>query len=255
MTHETLQVERAGWRLDVTLNRPESRNAMNAAMVRELSEVFASAHADRSLRAIVLRGAGGSFCAGGDLRDMGGGGGSIRDVNRGFGAMLEQAETVPQLLVAVVEGAAMGGGFGLACVADVTIAAEDAKFGMPEVRLGVVPAQIAPFVVRRIGLSAARRLALTGTRLDAAEAHRLGLAHVVDADPDARLSEVLADLAKCGPEAVAATKKLILAMARPEIGPVLDEAADLFAAAVAGEEARQGLSAFLTKQPAPWSGS
>lgn len=254
MTHETLKVERSGWRLDVTLNRPESRNAMNAAMVRELDEVFAAAHGDRSLRAIVLRGAGGSFCAGGDLRDMGGGG-SIRDVNRGFGAMLERAETVPQVLIALVEGAAMGGGFGLACVADVTIAAEDAAFGVPEVRLGVVPAQIAPFVVRRIGLSAARRLALTGGRIGAAEAHRLGLVHSVAAEPDAALSEILDEVVKCGPEAVAATKKLILAMARPEIGPVLDEAADLFAAAVTGEEARQGLAAFLAKQPAPWSGS
>jgi isohexenylglutaconyl-CoA hydratase len=248
MSFETLKVARTGWRLDVTLNRPESRNAMNAAMVRELSALFA-AH-DPEVRAVVLRGAGGSFCAGGDLKGMDGG--AIRDVNRSFGAMLQRAEALPALVVAVIEGPAMGGGLGLACVADVTIAAPDARFAMPEVRLGLIPAQIAPFVVRRIGQAAARRLALTGGTLGAEEALRLGLASAVG-DVDALLEATLADLAKCAPRAVAATKRLIARVEGAELGPLLDEAADEFAEALGGEEARPGITAFLTRGAPPWA--
>jgi isohexenylglutaconyl-CoA hydratase len=249
MSFGTLTVARSGWRLDVTLNRPESRNAMNAAMVRELSAIFAAP--DPQVRAIVLRGAGGSFCAGGDLKGMDGG--SIRDVNRSFGAMLEQAEVLPALLVAVVEGPAMGGGLGLACVADVTIAAPDARFSMPEVRLGLIPAQIAPFVVRRIGQAAARRLALTGASLGAEEALRLGLASAVG-DVDALLEATLADLARCAPRAVAATKRLIARAEGAELDVLLDEAADQFAEALSGDEARAGIAAFLTRSAPPWAG-
>ncbi|ACJ00889.1 enoyl-CoA hydratase-related protein [Rhodospirillum centenum] len=271
---QTLLVRRHGWRLDVTLNRPESRNAMSGAMVAELLTVFEAAAADTGLRAIVLRGAGGTFCAGGDLRDMGSGpggsgpGGSgpgggqdgsdpaaaLAAMNRAFGTMLQAAETVPQVLVAVIEGAAMGGGFGLACVSDVAIARDDASFGMPEVRLGVVPAQIAPFVVRRIGLPQARRLALTGGRLKAVEAQALGLLHHVEgADAlEARLAEVLDGVRLSAPGAVAATKRLLLEVERGDLPALLDRAAHSFADAVLGE-GQKGLPAFLMKKPAPWA--
>lgn len=258
---QTLLVRRHGWRLDVTLNRPESRNAMSGAMVAELLAVFEAAAADTGLRAIVLRGAGGTFCAGGDLRDMGGGeqGGndpaaSLAAMNRAFGSMLQAAEAVPQVLVAVIEGAAMGGGFGLACVSDIAIARDDASFGMPEVRLGVVPAQIAPFVVRRIGLPQARRLALTGGRLKAAEARALGLLHhVEDADTlEPRLAEVLDGVRLSAPGAVAATKRLLLEVERGDLPTLLDRAARSFADAVLGE-GQKGLPAFLMKKPAPWA--
>jgi hypothetical protein len=181
---QTLLLRRDGWRLHVTLNRPESRNAMSFAMVRELTAVFTSLQDDRSVRAVVLRGAGGNFCAGGDIKDMAAARGAEpgpdgRDPlalsNRSFGAMLLAVEAAPQAVVAVVEGAVMGGGFGLCCVSDVAIAHAAAKFRLPETGLGVPPAQIAPFIVRRVGLTQARRLAVTGGALDAAQALALGL--------------------------------------------------------------------------------
>ncbi len=158
---ETLLLEPVEGVLRITLNRPQSRNAMSLAMVGELRAVLAAVRDDRSVRALVLRGAGGHFCAGGDIKDMAGaraaGAEAYRTLNRAFGSLLEEAQAAPQLLVALVEGAVLGGGFGLACVSDVAIAAADAQFGLPETSLGILPAQIAPFVVRRIGLTQARR--------------------------------------------------------------------------------------------------
>lgn len=260
MTLDTLLVERAGWTLTVTLHRPDARNAMNGAMVRELAAMFAEAAGDETLRAVVLRGAGGTFCAGGDLRDMGGGLGDdpavgLARVNRAFGALLEQAEALPQVLVAVVEGAAMGGGFGLVAVSDVAIAGDTASFGLPEVKLGLVPAQIAPFVARRIGLPATRRLALTGGKLDASQALALGLVHqmVLAEGLDGALAEVLGQVRACAPRAVAATKRLLNKVGQGPTGALLDEAASLFAQAALGREAMKGIPAFLSKQPAPWA--
>ncbi|QJE73251.1 enoyl-CoA hydratase/isomerase family protein [Aerophototrophica crusticola] len=260
MGYETILAERTGWTLHVTLHRLESRNAMNGAMVGELSAVFAEAAADDTLRAVVLRGAGGTFCAGGDLRDMGGGLGDdpaagLAKVNRAFGALLEQAEALPQVLVAVVEGGAMGGGFGLVAVSDIAIASDTASFGLPEVKLGLVPAQIAPFVARRIGLPATRRLALTGGKLDGSQALALGLVHqIVPAGGlDAALTATLDQIRACAPKAVAATKRLLNRVGQEPTGALLDEAASLFAQAALGREAMKGIPAFLSKQPAPWA--
>lgn len=201
---ETLLLEPIEGVLRITLNRPQSRNAMSLAMVGELRAVLAAVRDDRSVRALVLRGAGGHFCAGGDIKDMAGaraaGAEAYRTLNRAFGSLLEEAQAAPQLLVALVEGAVLGGGFGLACVSDVAIAAADAQFGLPETSLGILPAQIAPFVVRRIGLTQARRLALTAARFDGREALRLGLVHFCEADADAleqRLEETLEQLRRC----------------------------------------------------------
>ena len=164
---------------------------------------------------------------------------AYRTLNRAFGSLLEEAQAAPQLLVALVEGAVLGGGFGLACVSDVAIAAADAQFGLPETSLGILPAQIAPFVVRRIGLTQARRLALTAARFDGREALRLGLVHFCEADADAleqRLEETLEQL-RCAPNANAATKALLLASESGELGALLDDAARQFAEAVGGAEA------------------
>jgi isohexenylglutaconyl-CoA hydratase len=183
-----LLLRRDGWRLHVTLHRPESRNAMSFTMVRELMAVFDAIEDDRSIRAVILRGSGGTFCSGGDIKDMAGARGAepgpdgkdpLATTNRMFGRMLERIEAAPQAIVAVIEGAALGGGFGLCCVSDVAIASEDARFRLPETSLGVPPAQIAPFIVRRLGLTHARRLAVTGGSLDAAQALALGLVHHV----------------------------------------------------------------------------
>ncbi|MBD9517148.1 isohexenylglutaconyl-CoA hydratase [Pseudomonas sp. PDM22] len=257
---ETLLLERDGGVLHVTLNRPDSRNAMSLAMVGELRAVLAAVRDDRGVRAIVLRGAGGHFCAGGDIKDMAGaraaGPDAYAALNRAFGGLLEEAQAQPQVLVAVLEGAVLGGGFGLACVSDIALAAVDAQFGLPETSLGILPAQIAPFVVKRIGLTQARRLALTAARFDGREALRLGLVHAC-ADSAENLGEqlvqTLEQIRRCAPGANAATKALLLATESEALGPLLDDAARQFAAAVTGAEGAEGTLAFVQKRKPNWA--
>jgi isohexenylglutaconyl-CoA hydratase len=246
--------------LHITLNRPDSRNAMSLAMVTELRAVLESLRADPSVRAIVLRGAGGHFCAGGDIKDMAGaraaGGDAYSSLNRAFGSLLEEAQNVPQVLIAVLEGAVLGGGFGLACVSDIAICQQDAKFGLPETTLGILPAQIAPFVVKRIGLTQTRRLALTAARFNGSEAERLGLVHFSETDGEAvgaRLQQVLNQVRQCAPGANAQTKALLLAAENEALGPLLDRAAEQFAAAVTGAEGIEGTMAFVQKRAPKWA--
>ncbi|MCO6057489.1 isohexenylglutaconyl-CoA hydratase [Pseudomonas sp. MOB-449] len=257
---ETLLLEQARGVLHITLNRPDSRNAMSLAMVEELRAVLATVRTDPDLRALVLRGAGGHFCAGGDIKDMASarssGSDAYRTLNRAFGSLLEEAQTQPQALVAVLEGAVLGGGFGLACVSDIAIAHAGAQFGLPETSLGVLPAQIAPFVVKRIGLTQARRLALTAARFDGSEALRLGLVHFAEADTAAleqRLAESLEQVRRCAPGANARTKALLLATENEPLGPLLDSAAEQFAAAVTGPEGAEGTLAFVQKRKPSWA--
>lgn len=246
--------------LTVTLNRPESRNAMSLNMVEELTQVFNQLSEQPGIRAIVLRGAGGHFCAGGDIKDMANaranGKDAYRDLNRAFGRMLEHAQQLPQVVIVVLEGAVLGGGFGLACISDIAIAADDAKFGLPETTLGILPAQIAPFVAKRIGLTQARRLALTAARFDGQEAARLGVVHFSEANTEAldiRLSEALAQIKRCAPQANAATKALLLNTELQPLGELLDEAAQSFADAVVGPEGIEGTLAFVQKRTPSWA--
>ena len=264
---QTLLLRRDGWRLHVTLNRPDARNAMSFAMVRELMAVFAAIAEDPETRAVILRGAGGNFCAGGDIKDMAGaralepgpdGKDPLAVTNRIFGAMMVQIEQAPQAVIAVLEGAVMGGGFGLCCVSDVAIAGEDAKFRLPETSLGVPPAQIAPFIVRRVGLTHARRLAVTGGSLGPAEALALGLVHHLSPGTglDEQLARVLHDIGRCAPAAVATTKRLVLAAAGAHgdtLSQLLDAASDDFAAAARGDESVEGMTAFLQKRSPQWA--
>jgi len=257
---QTLLLERHNGVLHITLNRPDSRNAMSLQMVAELRAVLASVCDDRSVRALVLNGAGGHFCAGGDIKDMANaraqGSDAYRDLNRAFGSLLEEAQHAPQVLITVLQGAVLGGGFGLACVSDIAIADHQAQFGLPETSLGLLPAQIAPFVVQRIGLTETRRLALTAARFDGHQARRLGLVHFVEQDPQAlaeRLDEVLDHVLCCAPEANAVTKKLLLASAGQPSSELLDEAAQWFNAAVTGAEGIEGTMAFVQKRKPGWS--
>ncbi len=259
---ETLSIRLEGWCLHVTLNRPEVRNAMSARMVRELVATMEAISGDESVRAVVLRGAGGHFCAGGDIKDMAiarqaepgpDGKDPVEALNRGFGSMLTAIEALPQPVIAVCEGAVMGGGFGLACVADVTIAGATARFRLPETGLGITPAQIAPFIVRRMGLTHARRLGVTGSTIGADEAVRLGLAHVATDDVDEALSDVLTRIGRCAPGAVAATKKLMLRVGTAPLSDLLDEAAVDFAVRARSDEAAAGITAFLSKTSPPWA--
>jgi isohexenylglutaconyl-CoA hydratase len=184
------------------------------------------------------------------------GGDAYSSLNRAFGSLLEEAQNVPQVLIAVLEGAVLGGGFGLACVSDIAICQQDAKFGLPETTLGILPAQIAPFVVKRIGLTQTRRLALTAARFNGSEAERLGLVHFSEASGEAleaRLHHVLSQVRQCAPGANAQTKALLLAAENEALGPLLDRAAEQFAAAVTGAEGVEGTMAFVQKRAPKWA--
>lgn len=261
----TLLLSRDGSRLHVTLNRPESRNALNGEVVQDLTAVAAFLEGAADIGAVVLRGAGGTFCAGGDIRgflaqlDSAAPAPGERDPialqNRRFGVFLQRFDNLPQTIVVAIEGAAFGGGLGLASIGDVAVCMADARFAMSETGLGVVPAQIAPFVARRIGVPEARRLALTGMQFDGREAGRIGLVHHVCDSAEtfaATLAKVLTDINRCAPGANAATKRLLLASATTPLEALLDDAASAFAAALRSGEGREGVSAFLEKRPAAW---
>ncbi len=257
---QTLLLERHNGVLHITLNRPDSRNAMSLQMVAELRAVLAAVRDDRQVRALVIGGAGGHFCAGADIKDMANaraqGQTAYRELNRAFGALLEETQQAPQVVITVLQGAVLGGGFGLACVSDIAMADHQAQFGLPETSLGLLPAQIAPFVVQRIGLTQARRLALTAARFDGTQARRMGLVHFVEHDPQAlaeRLDEVLAHVLCCAPGANAATKKLLLASAAQLSDGLLDQAAEWFSDAVTGDEGIEGTMAFVQKRKPGWA--
>lgn len=264
---KTLLLARDGPRLTIALNRPEARNALNHEMVQELSTLVDYLESARDIAVVVLRGAGGTFCAGGDIRGFmaqfetplppPGEKDPIAVQNRRFGAFLARFDALPQTLVLAIEGAAFGGGLGLAAIGDVVLATKDARFALSETGLGVVPAQIAPFVAARIGVSEARRLALTGARFDGREAGRIGLVHQVcegAAELEAALASVLVSIARCGPGANAATKRLLLQSRSMALDALLDAAADAFAAALRSAEGREGVTAFIEKRRPGWAG-
>ena len=264
-TFETLLLERKGGTLFVWLNRPETRNALGKPMVRDLTAVADMLAADRDLRAAVIRGANGTFCSGGDINGFKemfetpppnpGETDGIATHNRRFGAIMSRFEALPQTIVMVVEGAAYGGGLGLMCGGDVVLALADAKFSISETTLGVPPAQIAPFVAQRIGVSRTRRLSLTAHRFDGREAESMGLVDRAYSDTaalEAGLAEMLAGIARCAPGANAVTKRLILASRSLPREELLDRSADAFAACLRSDEGREGVTAFREKRKATW---
>jgi isohexenylglutaconyl-CoA hydratase len=249
--------------LHVTFNRPESRNAMSPEMLGEIEAVFSSL--PEHIRAVVLRGSGGHFCAGADLKGMMASGmkkplegqpDPIAQMNRAFGTMLRQVANCPAVVITVCEGAVLGGGFGLACVSDVGLTHAEAKFGLPETTRGLPPAQIAPFVVERIGLTQARRLALTGAQFRGLEAVRLGIAHdhfSTAEEGEHKLAEVLKAVRSCAPNANRITKQILLDVGKQDLDAVLDSAAAHFAACARGAEAPEGIMAFMQKRAPKWA--
>ena len=261
---QTLRVlcERGVWH--VTLNRPERRNAMSRQMVDELRAVLALADGDAAARAIVLRGAGGHFCAGGDLDDMmavraqaiEGGDDPIAAADAAIGELCVAYADTGLALVAVVEGTVMGGGIGLACVADVVVAGQSAVFRLPETSLGLVPAQAASFLVERLGYAQARRLAITGGKLDADAALRLHLVHEVHPAGalDAALADVLHAILANAPGAVAATKALMARARHHPPAALVAHAAAVFAHAARSAEGVEGEAALRLKRKPTWAG-
>ena len=263
---EHIALTRNGPVLTILLNRPDARNALSATMSAELLATFEALRTDTDVRVIVLRGAGGHFCAGGDIKSFSaasqplapGDTDDIAQSNRRGGKLFQMIDETPQATIVVVEGFAMGGGFGMACLGDITLARADATFAMTEVTIGIVPAQISPFVVRRIGLTAARRFGVSGARLDGHAARAVGIVHEVAADAaalDALVATTVTQVLRCAPGAVATTKALMHRAARGGVpmNDLLDEAAQDFSRALRSEEGREGTSAFVAKRKPRWA--
>jgi methylglutaconyl-CoA hydratase len=244
-----LRIEREGGVLRITLAKPERRNAFDAELIAELHDAFSDVG---DARVVVLAGDGPSFCAGADVEwqrasiDLSFEE-NIEDALR-LHAMMNAVDSCPAPLVARVQGFALGGGSGLVACADVVVAAQDATFGFTEVRLGIIPAVISPFVLAKIGPGAARRLFVTGERFDAETALRIGLVHELADDLDAAVERFVGEILKAGPEAARAAKKL--ARERPPGG---EELARIVAGRRAGAEGQEGLRAFLEKRKPSWS--
>lgn len=254
---ETLIVQDHNPVLRVILNRPKLANAMNLVMVNELMAVMEKVEQE-NYRVLIISGGNGNFCAGGDIKDMQSAGAdkkALIELNRAFGHMITKANHLPCAVICALEGAVLGGGFGLACVSDLAIAVEQTQFGLPETSLGIIPAQIAPFVVQRIGLTQTRRLALFGNRIKAQEAMNLGLIHQVVENNDQLEDSVMQAIKlalKCAPQASQTTKALIHNVGEQDLDSLLDQAANNFADAVMGE-GREGGAAFMQKRSPAWA--
>ena len=248
--------------LFATLHRPESRHALAPEVVAELARVLDLAQADTAVRALVLRGSHGFFCAGGNMgnfqsRVNAGAEGADDPVaarNREFGRFMQCLAALPVPVLAAVEGAAMGGGMGLACAADIVLATRDARFALSETSLGIIPAQIAPFVVARLGHRVARRLGLSGERVSGELAQQLGMVDALADDSaalDALLAQWLERICACAPHANRALKPLLQRCGHDSDEATLDAAAREFAACMRDEGA-EGIAAFRDKRPAAW---
>lgn len=256
-----LIVSRAGAVARVALNRPDVRNAFDDALVAEATESFRALGADPTVRAIVLSGEGKTFCAGGDLAWMSrmvtyGREENERDADA-LAGLFATIDGCPKPVVARVQGAALGGGAGLAAVCDVVVAAERALFGTTEVRLGIAPAVISPYVVRKIGESRARHWFLTGERFDAHEARAAGLVHrvVPEAELDREVSAVTSALLEGGPEALAASKRLAREVGRLDPETARAVTVRVIAERRASVEGQEGMRAFLEKRKPAWGGA
>ena len=261
--YTSLDVTRCGPVTRLTLNRPARRNALTHAMMLELEQAFAAVRDDAGCRVLVLRGAGGHFCAGGDLDAMAdmpplpatGAGDPLIPAYRQFGDALMALNTLPQATISIVEGSAVGGGFGMACCSDVVILHASARFGVPEPKVGFIPSQIIPFLVRRLGEGAVRDLAVTGRVIDATEAHRLGVGRhlcTTAAEIDSTLDAVIEDVLRLEPRALATVKDLVLACATRDDHAVLDDAAERLVGLLRRPQASVGIKAFMAKTAPPW---
>ena len=267
MTQSSLvRQQRIGRHLRVILDDPRRQNALSAQMVGEIDQILDGSR-DQGLASLIIEGANGVFCAGADLKSLAellartpppgeADALALALYNRQGGLFFARLNAHPLATIAIVDGAAFGGGMGLACCADIVIATSRARFALSETSLGFPPAQIAPYLVARLGERAARRLALTGARLDGREAAAIGLADFFcasKAERDALLDTLLNDIGRCAPGANAAAKRLILAARAGASDSYIDDAAQSFAQSLRGAEGREGVAAFTEKRAAHWA--
>jgi methylglutaconyl-CoA hydratase len=259
MTYNTLQIDEGDGVLTVTLNRPDVHNAFNDELIREAIDLFQNI-GSHDARAVVLRGTGPNFCAGADLNWMSKMVSYTRDENIRDSSLLAKMFALmnecPIPLIGSIQGAAIGGGVGLVAVCDIVIAARDTKFGLSEVKLGILPAVISPYVIAKIGTTHARALFLTGERFDAERAQRIGLVHrIVDEAEglDAAVAETVKQIKSSGPEAVRTCKELIAFVGLNEPAESIPYTIEAIAARRVSSEGQQGMQAFLKKEKAPWA--
>ena len=252
-----LELDR-GW-LTIWFNQPERRNPLTDDVVSELTAVLHALGHRRDVRGITLRGRGGFFCAGGDLKGFmalaEGDRESVLRTSETIGHLLAQLNAQPQVTVALIEGAAMAGGLGLACSCDVVLATCDAKFGFSETRIGISPAQIARFVIQKCGYSVGRRLMVTAARFDGDSAQGFGVVDQAFETVDlleAAEQRIRADVLACAPGAIASTKALLDELARVSDAEKVDVAAANFTDCLQGDEGREGVASFLEKRKPNW---
>ncbi|MGJ8562876.1 MAG: enoyl-CoA hydratase/isomerase family protein [Alphaproteobacteria bacterium] len=250
-----------GW-LTIWFNSPENRNALSEGLTADLIASLNAVKDDRTVRGITIRGKGGMFCSGGDLKSFSAGQSgteakaTFTKMNRGAGDMFDLILSMPQVVIAYVEGAAIAGGLGLMCCADIIVVNADAKFALTETMIGIPPAQIAPIVVGRVGLPVARRIMLTGARFTGAQTPEFNLSDFVVEDAaefEAVEETLIKGVIKCAPEAVGVTKEILIAT--PHLGREAqkDFAAERFADCMMSDEGREGISSFVEKRKPNWA--
>jgi len=259
MTYQTLDVRIDGRGVAfVALNLPEKRNALSGQMILELTQVAHKLSTSEDVRAVVISGAGQMFCAGGDLNWMKAQVEASRSERiveaKKLALMLRALNEMPKPLIGRIHGAALGGGVGLACICDVTIAQEGTKFGLTETKLGLIPATIGPYVLARIGEGNARRIFMSSRIFEADEARELGIvAGVVSPEQmDDAIEAQVDPYLSTAPEAVASAKALARFLGMPIDRAVVDHTIERLADTWEGEEADHGISSFLSKKPARW---
>jgi methylglutaconyl-CoA hydratase len=243
----------------VTMDRPDIHNAFNEELIAALTQVFVDIGSRPDVRAVVLQGSGKSFSAGADLNWMGRVAQYSRDENlrdaRAAATMFSTVARCPKPVIARVHGAALGGGSGLIAACDIAVAVESAKFGFTEVKFGIIPAMISPFVIARIGQGNAREYFLTGERFSAQVAWEIGLIQHVASDVaamDAVIESKVQEILNASPDAIAAAKEVIFGVADRAPETVLEFTADAIARARASEHGRAGIEAFLKRVKPPW---
>ena len=249
---------RDSW-LTIWFNRPEKRNALSDDLIDEVKLTLSSIEQDSSIRGIIFRGKGGIFCAGADLKN-------IKEItasenkshslafktSKKIGSLFEQISKTPQITVSVVEGAALAGAFGIACTSDFVISMSDSKYALTETRLGLTPAQIAPYVLKRLGFSQGKKLLLLGTMFNGQEGFEIGMVDYLahnDKDINKYIINIKNNVNKCAPHAISLTKRVIAA--GEEIN--LDKAAELFSKSINSNEGRDGLASFFEKRKPFWN--
>lgn len=260
MSSDVIVAEKSGEWLTLWFNQPEKRNPLSSAMSDALLAALNSAADDPSVRGVTLRGKGGFFCAGGDLSGFHQMAQADREtvvaMSEGAAQLFAALNAFPKVTVALVEGAAMAGGLGMVCCCDVALGTRDARFGFSETQIGITPAQIARYVLAKVGHAVGRRLMLTAARFDGDEAGRLGLLDFV-ADTAGDLEAVEAgirrDVLRCAPGAVAATKQLLQQIPQTDSDAIPRLAAENFATAFKSEEGREGIASFVEKRKPIWN--